>query len=652
MSDGGEISSHSSGEDGGTPYGKVFASPVRDVLVATLSVIAGAVLGWALPTLKDCAGCSYKNELIVLIVLASVSLATGMIVIYLSYAGFEALRFTTKHTNDRLFAFEDRVEEMVKYQAKVLTRDQAYGAMKESVDCAKKQVVLLATLFFDWNAKRRTYTTATQFSKNRESLFESLFAAIKRPDIEYIRIFQLPRERHNEFEQVLDDDALYRKEVELISAIQQEHPERARLSLSEECTNMSLVLIDHKHLFINIDIYDSEQGTFRSPYVVFIQDATEVTFLGLDSLITQITSRVYHSNQNVGKILKRMMLRSMRDISDPIRKDMPVSILFIGSDQSAIDRSWFSRDARSALEAAGFETAAEVINTTEALNELFPRYEGALVWPTAYTLGSEADAPSLIGLFEAKGISYIGWPSKDLELNSKVALKERLKHAGILTPPFVLSSQSTNSLDLPFGYPVVVKAEHSSTSVGVAVADGPDQLRAALKANSEKYGQVSVIEKWCRHREYTLAVLRADDDYLIAPLELVLHTNRTRIVDTSIKVRYEGLEISLPTPAVRARLTGACREVLRTMATGDYLRIDILEDVQGNLYFIDFNFLPGMDSDSDCPSFFPMALNLNFGFSYEMCVTSIVRAALLRQGRAFPAEIEKVTQATQLSQKR
>lgn len=318
---------------------------------------------------------------------------------------------------------------------------------------------------------------------------------------------------------------------------------------------------------------------------------------------------------------------------------MPISVVFLGSDQSIIDRSWLPNDARSVLEAAGFQTSDEVVNTPDGLEELIPKLDGALVWPTEYTLGHATDAPSLIALFENRRISYIGWPSKDLELNSKVALKKRLNRARLSTPPFVLSQQLSDSLDIPFEYPVVVKAEYSSTSVGVTVADNPFQLSEAIQANWQKYGQVSVIEKWCRHREYTLAVLRIDDEYLIAPLELVLQTDRARIVDTSMKKGYAGLGISLPPASVITRLTGACRQVLQTMENGDYLRIDVLEDTQGELYFIDFNFLPGMDRDPDYLSFFPMALQLGFGLSYEMCILSIVRAALLRHGRAFPTTL-------------
>ena len=265
--------------------------PFRDILVTSVSVITGAVLGWALSVL----GTTARESVMILILVAIISVPTAVVVIYLSFAGFAANRSTLYQTTAYLTALEERVNKLVSQQAKLLSREQAYDAMRHSVENARSQVVLLATVFFDWEAQRRTYATATQHSAAREALFKALFKAIEREDVEYIRIFQLPPERHNQFADVLNRDDLYREEVRLISLIQADHPERARLALTEECTNTSLVMIDRKHLFINIDLYDPVAKVFRSPYVIFIHDAEEGAFVEIGNLVTEITTRRYRA---------------------------------------------------------------------------------------------------------------------------------------------------------------------------------------------------------------------------------------------------------------------------------------------------------------------------------------------------------------------
>lgn len=270
------------------------STPTRDILVTSTSVITGAILGWALSALG---ATHFSQETLILILVALVSVPTAIVVIYLSYASFRATRSGYVDTVRFFSAVEGRIDGLIAQRATLLNRDEAYEAMTRAVDGAKSQVVLLATLFFDWEGHKRTYTTAVTHSQARERLFRALFDAIEREDLEYLRIFQLPPERHSQLTDVLKHDDLYRKEVDLILKIQPDHPERARLVLTEEATNASLVIIDRRQLFINIDIFDPIQRTFKSPYVIFVQDAGEDAFIELTNLITEITTRRYHPSK-------------------------------------------------------------------------------------------------------------------------------------------------------------------------------------------------------------------------------------------------------------------------------------------------------------------------------------------------------------------
>ena len=54
-------------------------------------------------------------------------------------------------------------------------------------------------------------------------------------------------------------------------------------------------MIDRGHLFINLDIFNPNSNEYASPYVPFVQDASEGALEGLSVLVTRITTKLYES---------------------------------------------------------------------------------------------------------------------------------------------------------------------------------------------------------------------------------------------------------------------------------------------------------------------------------------------------------------------
>jgi len=72
---------------------------------------------------------------------------------------------------------------------------------------------------------------------------------------------------------------------------------------------------------------------------------------------------------------------------------------------------------------------------------------------------------------------------------------------------------------------------------------------------------------------------------------------------------------------------------------GDYARIDVLQDREGNLHIIDVNLLPAQDEGPPIVSFFPRAFAINYGLTYRECVLAILASAISRSPIALPADV-------------
>lgn len=181
-------------------------------------------------------------------------------------------------------------------------------------------------------------------------------------------------------------------------------------------------------------------------------------------------------------------------------RTLPVkqAVVFLHSLQPPIDRSWNPTAAARALEAMGFMVSNRRADSEEELLNLMTDLSNRIVWPTAYTLGPSPNGKLFVDILEREKIHYIGWPASTLDLNSKIRMKARLHDSNVLTPAYMIPGEDNEASIMPFPFPVVVKAEYSATSTGVAVAHDSRAASEFVRRNSERFGQRSLIEEWRR----------------------------------------------------------------------------------------------------------------------------------------------------------
>lgn len=301
------------------------------------------------------------------------------------------------------------------------------------------------------------------------------------------------------------------------------------------------------------------------------------------------------------------------------------TVIFLKSRQPLIDRSWDVSSAARALTTIGMKVEQVQADCEDDLDALASFLHGTIVWPASYTVGPDPNGRFLVDALKERRIAHIGWPSSTLELNSKILMKKHLRNAGFLTPAYVLAEGAPAIL--PFPFPVIVKAEYSASSLGVEMALDRRQVATVVDYNSHRWGQRSLIEEWRKRREYTVAVICSDDHRIVAPIEVVHKSGG--IIDAYAKSSYANIQLVRPPEGKRQEIADRVGELANKIVLGSYVRIDILEDAHGDLYFIDFNFLPGLDDNTQGrQSFFPTAIEKNYGFRYPDVIQAIVKTAM------------------------
>jgi|GEM_PF-3114741 len=285
---------------------KFLAFERGQIVLAAVSAIVGAILGWAVPLAFGSPG---KLELWVIVaaaVLVGTAAAASISLQAIQKAKADAAITTidgvvnaAQRTAEKSFSemisvnreIQKLTEEAVKRQAELIPRDQIYSVMARCIRHARSEVALITYLMADWESLKRTFVPASVDTPNRGEFYDAVYDAIKDPHIQYVRVWQVPQGKIEDARQLVLADETQRKECALIEDISKDHPERARLVFTDQLTTASFILVDRKHLFFNIDFYDSSKKLWYSPYMLFVKDATGESFRDLQSVIVRLTGK-------------------------------------------------------------------------------------------------------------------------------------------------------------------------------------------------------------------------------------------------------------------------------------------------------------------------------------------------------------------------
>jgi D-alanine-D-alanine ligase len=235
--------------------------------------------------------------------------------------------------------------------------------------------------------------------------------------------------------------------------------------------------------------------------------------------------------------------------------------------------------------------------------------------------------------FETNNINFTGSTKKVLQYDmNKISSKRQVMSFGVDTPRFFTATpdEFCTPESLPIPFPLFIKPLESANSDGIdekSFVYNFASFQKKVKELYDMYKQVVLIEEYLAGKEFTVAIIEAEE-MLIAPIEIVAPLkNDIRILSKKIKNdNTETIEKIIDTD-VYQRVSAIAKTSFEALGARDYGRIDIKMDSHGRCYFLEANLTPGMTKGS---SYFPRSYELCSMLEYDDVVCLLIQASLKR----------------------
>jgi D-alanine-D-alanine ligase len=232
------------------------------------------------------------------------------------------------------------------------------------------------------------------------------------------------------------------------------------------------------------------------------------------------------------------------------------------------------------------------------------------------------------GLLELLGIPYTGSSvlSSALAMD-KLKAKEMFRLHNVPTPPYyALDASQLDDLDEvhgSFGFPVIVKPRREGSSLGVARANSPSELRNAV-LEALTYDSSVLVERFVAAKEIAVGIL---DGRVLGAIEIAPAGG---VYDYEAKYTPGMTEYFMPARLPPARYRGVlnlAERAAQALATHRAGRVGLLVTEGQNEYVLEVNTLPGMTETSLLPKIAAAA-----GFDFDSLCAAILERAQLHTG--------------------
>ncbi|UVM73546.1 D-alanine--D-alanine ligase [Pseudomonas alvandae] len=239
--------------------------------------------------------------------------------------------------------------------------------------------------------------------------------------------------------------------------------------------------------------------------------------------------------------------------------------------------------------------------------------------------GRGGEDGSMQGLLECLGIPYTGSGILASALAmDKLRTKQVWHSLGIPTPRHAVLASEADCISAAteLGFPLIVKPAHEGSSIGMAKVNSLPELTAAWKDASSYDSQV-LVEQWITGPEFTIATLR---DQVLPPIALgTPHT----FYDYDAKYIANDTQYRIPCgldAAKEKQLMDLTAKACEALGIAGWGRADVMQDADGQFWFLEVNTAPGMTDHS----LVPMAARAA-GLDFQQLVLSILAASVGKQ---------------------
>lgn len=236
--------------------------------------------------------------------------------------------------------------------------------------------------------------------------------------------------------------------------------------------------------------------------------------------------------------------------------------------------------------------------------------------------GPGGEDGTLQGALEYLGIPYTGSGVMASALAmDKLRCKQIWKGIDLPTTDFVSLNNDTDwqkAID-SLGGCLVVKPACEGSSVGMSIAESPDQLKQAWVLAS-KYDTNVIAEPRLMGEEYTVTILGKQ-----ALPSIRIQANAT-FYDYDAKYLSDKTDYFCPSglsPEREAILAQLCISAFESIDGKGWGRVDVMTDLDGEFYILEVNTVPGMTSHSLVPMAGKAA-----GMDFEALVLAILEESL------------------------
>ncbi len=253
----------------------------------------------------------------------------------------------------------------------------------------------------------------------------------------------------------------------------------------------------------------------------------------------------------------------------------------------------------------------------------------------------ELHVPAIMEMFQ---LPYTGGGPQCLAYcYDKSLVRGAALEMGIPVPEAYFIRSEDISIELPIGFPVIIKPNFGDSSFGItqrSVAYSAEQLLNAIASIRERFGydKPMLVEEFLTGADLTVGVIgNPPDDYLVLPIVeedySSLPPELPRLCGYEAKWNpnspywnLRSIPADLP-PDIQQKIVEACLRLFERLECRDYARFDWRLDAQGNPKLLEANPNPGWCWDGHLAKMAGLA-----GLSYADMLTAILAAAERRLG--------------------
>ena len=236
--------------------------------------------------------------------------------------------------------------------------------------------------------------------------------------------------------------------------------------------------------------------------------------------------------------------------------------------------------------------------------------------------GPGGEDGTIQGLLEYLEIPYSGSGVKASALAmDKLRCKQMWRGSGLPTADFECLNVDSDWAAIleSLGGSVIVKPSREGSSIGMSIAENPQDLEQAWH-EAVCFDSEVIAEQMLRGEEYTVAIL---DGEVLPSLRI---TTKSNFYDFMAKYQPVNTQYFCPSGLSDRRereLGELCLEAFTSIDCQGWGRVDVMTDENGIFYLLEVNTVPGMTSQSLVPKAAAAA-----GISFDQLVLKIIEASL------------------------